>query len=380
MSFNPDVMRRGLMLALSTALAFLFFSAPSLTVQAQTFPQEPPPVMPKPKPKPEPTPRDEDYEVVRVTSNLVVVPVSVTDATGQPVLGLKVPDFRLEEEGRAQEIAQIGDPEQTPLDIAILLDVSGSVNARFDFEKEAAARFLKQVLKPEDRATVFAIDQKPRLEQARDTAERAAARLLSLPSVKGATAFYDSVIEAAKYLAQNTPAQRRRVVVVISDGEDNFSNRTREIELATYRAQQSNEGKLDQQRRDQLVRQRNDIQRQVLLDVQRELQRAEVVFYSINPSGEALHLNLPGVRAQAGMAQLAQVTGGNSFVPDKLENLEAVFRQITAELRSQYLLQYYSNNESPSNKFLPIKVTVPTQPALRVRAREGYYPKGKRQK
>jgi Ca-activated chloride channel family protein len=379
MSFNRVEMRIRLMLALPWALAFLFFIAPSQAVQAQNFPQGPPPVMPKPKPKPEPTPKDEDYEVVRVTSNLVVVPVSVTDTTGQPVLGLKVPDFHLEEEGRAQEIVQIGDPEQTPLDIAILLDVSGSVNARFDFEKEAAARFLKQVLKPEDRATVFAIDQTPRLEQARDTAERAAAKLLSLPSVKGATAFYDSVIEAAKYLAQNTPAQRRRVVVVISDGEDNFSNRTREIELATYRAQQSNDGQLNKQRREQLVRQRNDIQRQVLLDVQRELQRAEVVFYSINPSGEALHLNLPGVRAQEGMAQLAQVTGGNAFVPDKLENLEAVFRQITAELRSQYLLQYYSNNnESQSNKFLPIKVTVPSKPTLRVRAREGYYPKGKR--
>lgn len=379
MSFNLDGMRIRLMLALSWALAFLFFIAPCLTVQAQGLPQEPPPVMPrpKPKPKPEPAPRDEDYEVVRVTSNLVVVPVSVTDATGQPVLGLKVPDFRLEEEGRAQEIAQIGDPEQTPLDIAILLDVSGSVNARFDFEKEAAARFLKQVLKPEDRATVFAIDQTPRLEQARDTAERSATTLLSILPVKGATAFYDSVIEAAKYLAQNTPAQRRRVVVVISDGEDNYSNRTREIEVAMYRAQQSNEGQLDKPRREQLVRQRNDIQRQVLLDVQRELQRAEVVFYSINPSGEALHLNLPGVRAQAGMAQLAQVTGGNAFVPDKLENLETVFRQITAELRSQYLLQYYSNNESSSNKFLPIKVTVPSRPTFRVRAREGYYPKGK---
>jgi Ca-activated chloride channel family protein len=377
MSFNLDRMRRGLMLALPTALAFLFFIAPCLTVQAQTLPQGPPPVMPRPKPKPEPTPKDEDYEVVRVTSNLVVVPVSVTDAKGQPVLGLKVPDFRLEEEGRAQEIAQIGDPEQTPLDIAILLDVSGSVNARFDFEKEAAARFLRQVLKPEDRATVFAIDQTPRLEQARDTAERSAATLLSILPVKGATAFYDSVLEAEKYLAQNTPAQRRRVVVVISDGEDNYSNRTREIEK-TYHALNLDEGQLNQQRKDQLVRQRNDIQRQVLLDVQRELQRAEVVFYSINPSGEALHLNLPGVRAQAGMAQLAQVTGGNSFVPDKLENLEAVFRQITAELRSQYLLQYYSNNESPINKFLPIKVTVPTQPAFRVRAREGYYPKGRK--
>jgi Ca-activated chloride channel family protein len=381
MTFNQKAMRVRLMLALSLALAFLLFTA--VTIRAQTSPlsQEEPPVMPRPKPKPTPTPappRDDEYEVVRVSSNLVVVPVSVTEASsGQPVLGLKTTDFRLEEEGRAQEITEIGNPEQVPLEIAILLDVSGSVNARFAFEKEAAARFIKQVLKAEDRATIFAIDQKPRLEQARDTAERAAARLLSLPSSKGATAFYDAVIEASKYLAQNTPAQHRRVVVVISDGEDNFSNRTREIELATYRAEKSTDGQIDKQGRARLVKQRNDIQQQVLLDVQSELQRAEVVFYSINPSGEALHLNLPGVRAQAGMAQLAQSTGGNTFVPDKLENLDAVFRQITAELRSQYLLQYYSNNDAPSNKFLRIKVTAPAQPNLRIRAREGYYPKRK---
>jgi Ca-activated chloride channel family protein len=374
-NYKRNEMRIRFSLALSLALGFIFVGA--LAAQAQTqLPQDAPPVMPKPTPKP---PRDDEYEVVRVNSNLVVVPVSVTDATGQPVLGLKASDFRLEEEGRAQEIAQIGDPEQVPLEIVLLLDVSGSVNARFDFEKEAAARFIKQVLKPEDRATIFSIDQNPRLEQARDTAERAAAKLLSLPSSKGATAFYDSVLEATKYLSQNTPAQHRRVVVVISDGEDNFSNRTREIELANYRAMKStDEQPLDKQSRDRLVKRRDDIQREVLLDVQRELQRAEVVFYSINPSGEALRLNLPGVRAQAGMAQLAQSTGGNAFVPDKLENLDGVFRQITAELRSQYLLQYYSNNESAGNKFLRIKVTAPGQPAAHIRAREGYYPKGKK--
>ncbi|MDT4968965.1 MAG: Ca-activated chloride channel [Acidobacteriota bacterium] len=366
-------MRSCFVLALSMALAFLFFSAS--TTRAQTFPQEPPPVMPTPKPKPPPPPKDEDYEVVRVTSNLVVVPVSVTDASGQSVFGLKVSDFHLDEEGRAQQVSAIGDPEQTPLDIAILLDVSGSVDARFGFEKTAAARFLKQVLKADDRAAVFAIDQTPRLEQVRDTAERAAVRLLSMQSAKGATAFYDSVIAASRYLAQNTPPQHRRVIVVISDGEDNFSNRTREIELATYRAMKSDDGPLTKQRRDQLVRLRDDVQRQVVLDVQRELQHAEVVFYSINPSGEALRLNIPGVRAQEGMARLAQTTGGNAFVPDKLENLESVFRQITAELRSQYLIQYYSNNESTPNKFLRIKVSVPAQPAFRIRAREGYYPK-----
>ncbi|MBA2732829.1 MAG: VWA domain-containing protein, partial [Acidobacteria bacterium] len=311
MIFNRNGMMIRFSLALTVALAFLLLTAFTARAQNPTLPQDQPPVMPRPTPKPTPPPRDDEYDVVRVSSNLVVVPVSVTEASGQPVLGLKTTDFRLEEEGRAQEIADIGNPEQVPLEIAILLDVSGSVNARFDFEKEAAARFIKQVLKAEDRATIFAIDQRPHLVQARDTAERAASKLLSMPASKGATAFYDTVILAAKYLAQNTPAQRRRVVVIISDGEDNFSNRTREIELATYRALKSDDGKIDKQGREKLVRQRNDIQRQVLLDVQRELQRAEVVFYSINPSGQALRLNLPGVRAQVGMAQLAEATGGN---------------------------------------------------------------------
>jgi Ca-activated chloride channel family protein len=381
MIFSRNAMRIHLTLALPLALAFLLLTAPGISAQTPGFPQEPPPPMPRPTPKATPTPdapKDEDYDIVRVTSNLVIVPVSVTDtAAGQPVLGLKKTDFLLEEEGRRQEIAEIGDPEQVPLEIALLLDVSGSVNERFDFEKEAAARFLKQVLKAEDRAVVFAIDQRPRLEQARGTAERAVARLLSIAPAKGATAFYDTVIEATKYLEQNSPAHHRRVVVVITDGEDNFSNRTREVELAAYRADKSNDGQLTKQRRDQIVKQRNDIQRQALLEVQRELQRAEVTFYSINPSGEALRLNLPGVRAQEGMARLAEATGGNSFVPGKLENLEAVFRQITAELRSQYLLQYYSNNEATSSKFLRINVRVPAQPGFRIRARQGYYPKGK---
>jgi VWFA-related protein len=113
------------------------------------------------------------------------------------------------------------------------------------------------------------------------------------------------------------------------------------------------------------------------MEVQREVQKAEVAFYSINPSGQALRLNVVSQRAQDGMQQLAGATGGTSFVPEKLENLDAVFRQIAAELRSQYLLQYYSNNENQGNKFLRIRVSTPNQPNYRVRAREGYYPKKK---
>jgi Ca-activated chloride channel family protein len=360
-------MRIRFTLALSVALAFLLLTAFTAHAQNPTLPQDQPPVMPRPTPKPTPPPRDDEYDVVRVSSNLVVVPVSVTEASGQPVLGLKASDFRLEEEGRTQEIAEIGNPEQVPLSIAILLDVSLSVEARIDFEKEAAARFLKQVMKTGDRATVFTISTDPRLEQPLDTSERTAAKMASIKlaeRAKGATAFYDTVVEAARYLAQKTPTGHRRVIVVISDGEDTYSER---IKAAI--------GTTPQERDSIKLEDRLKIHNRVVLEVQREVQKAEVAFYSINPSGEALRLNVISKRAQAGMEQLSNATGGTSFVPEKLENLDAVFHRITAELRSQYLLQYYSNNDSPGNKFLRIKVTTPARADLRIRAREGYYPK-----
>lgn len=323
---------------------------------------------PKPTPQPSASPSEilDDVDVVRVESNLVVVPVSVTDLTGQPVQGLTVKDFNLLEEGRAQEITQIGDPEQVPLEIAILLDVSGSVDARFAFEQQAASRFLKQVLKTGDRATVFAIDRTPRHELPLDTAENAAAKIMTIGPAKGPTAFYDTVIEAVKYLAQNTPEDHRRVVVVVTDGEDNFSDKVKKAIGTTSESQAAVTPAATLA-----------LHNKLLSEVQREVQKAEVTFYSINPSGLSLRLNVISQRAQDGMSQLASATGGTSFVPEKEENFEAVFRQIAAELRSQYLLQYYSTNESPSGKYLRLNVGVPAKPQLRVRARQGYYAKRK---
>ena len=112
-------------------------------------------------------------------------------------------------------------------------------------------------------------------------------------------------------------------------------------------------------------------------EMQREVQRAEVTFYSISPSGQTMHLNVMTKRGQQGMQQIAQATGGTSFVPQRLEDLPAVFSQIAAELRSQYLLQYYSSDESTNGKFLRINVRVPARPQLSVRARQGYYAKRK---
>src|SRR6266853_915532 len=189
-----------------SALA-LFFSAVVFfepAARAQKLKQLPPPppgprFKPRPTPTPAPTPEPE-YEVLKVSSNLVVVPVSVTNQQGQPVLGLKPSDFQISEDGQPQEVAQLGDPEQVPVDIALLIDVSASVDARFVFEQKAAADFLKQVLKSGDRATVFAIDQTSRMIQPLGTAEVAAKKLLTVTPAKGYTAFFDTVLAAEKYL------------------------------------------------------------------------------------------------------------------------------------------------------------------------------------
>lgn len=346
------------------ASALFLFGGYADAADAQTT--APNAVAPKPAASPSPDELVDDLETFRVESNLVVVPVSVTDGTGQPVQGLVAKDFQLWEEGKLQEITQIGDPEQVPLDIAVLLDVSGSVDARFAFEQQAASRFLKQVLKTGDRATIFAIDQTPRHELPLGPSEAAATKIMNIPSSKGPTAFYDTVIAAARYLAENTPDRNRRVIVVISDGEDNFSQKVKNALGTTAESQKAVTPQAKQAVYDR-----------ILAEVQREVQKAEIAFYSLNPSGESLKLNVISKRAQDGMEQLAAATGGTSFVPEKEENFEAVFRQIAAELRSQYLLQYYSSDDSPTGKYLRLKVAVPTRPQMRVRSRQGYYAKRK---
>ena len=114
----------------------------------------------------------------------------------------------------------------------------------------------------------------------------------------------------------------------------------------------------------------------VQADVVREIQRGEVTFYSINPSGRTMHLNVRIARSQTGMEKLAAATGGAAFVPANESDLPAIFQRIASEIRSQYLLQYYSDNKSGAAAFRRIKVTAPARPELRLRAREGYFPKG----
>ncbi|MEP7270411.1 MAG: VWA domain-containing protein [Acidobacteriota bacterium] len=311
---------------------------PAEPATKKTDPAQPPAQTPAQPGTPKKENVEEQAEAIRISSNLVTVPVSVTDPSGQPVKNLTAKDFQLDEEGERQAISLVGQPGQTPVELALLFDVSGSVNERFRFEQQAAARFLRAVLKPNDLVSVFSVSLIPKLivPRTRDV-EVAVAGAMSLGPTKEPTAFYDAIGLAAQYLGKTAAPGTRRVLVVISDGEDNQSEKFR------------------------------------LEETLRELQRNDCLYYSINPSGPSIRLNKISQKGQDSMIALAAETGGVAFLPQQLEDLDQIFHQIAGELQAQYLLGYYSTNEATDGKFRRITARISGRSELRVRSRQGYY-------
>jgi Ca-activated chloride channel homolog len=281
----------------------------------------------------------EQGPVIRVASDLVLVPVSVIDEDGRPVADLTERDFRILENGRPQNILRVDEPGQSPVELALLIDISGSVKSRFEFEQAAGSAFLKKIVGPDRMVTVLSFGSEIHMVQPRTgRAEEAVAGLNALSPTQETTAFFDAVAEAARGLRAAAPADARRAVMVISDGEDNDS------------LQHGFESAL------------------------RELQLSDALFYAINPAGSAIRLNRISRAAHKTLEQLAAATGGAAYLPERLENLPAIFDRIAAELETQYLLAYYSSDRSTGeDAFRRIDVSVPTRPGVRVRARQGYY-------
>lgn len=292
----------------------------------------------KPGQQPPTKQTEPEPETIRINSRLVTVPVSVTDANGNPIRNLTSEDFVVEEDGVLQQVQTLGEPGKTPLEMVLLFDVSRSIRNRFDFEREAASRFVTQVLKQGDGISIFAIGTAPKLAVARtDNIEKAVNGAVNIQPTEDSTAFYDTIVKAAQHISDSSNPEVRRVMVVLSDGEDTNSVRFK------------------------------------LGDALTELQRAECLFYSINPSGPSIFLNRISIKGQDGMFKLATDTGGMAFLPDKIEDLTQVFNQIAAELQAQYLLGYYSTNETNDGKFRRIKVKAAKNHELRIRSRNGYF-------
>ncbi len=275
----------------------------------------------------------DDDEVVRVDSNLVLVPASVVDSRGRAITDLKLDDFELRIDGQVQPISDLGRAE-TPVLIALLFDNSASLSAAREFEKKAATRFFQSVVRPIDRAAVYSISTVPVFAQPlTSNVTRLVNTVEGFPHPEGATALFDTIAQAADYLR---PFTGRKVIVLVSDGTDTVSDISFEDALS-------------------------------------RVLRADLQFYVVQ-TRQVEDPNLHDPISEGRLDKLTEQTGGAVYVPRSIEDLDAAFTQISLDIGQQYLLSYYPQDERKDKYFRFINLRVKTRPSLRVRARKGFYP------
>lgn len=312
---------------------------PSVTTSQRPVPVHLPP-------SPSATPADkEDPDVIRVEAALVPIPVSVTDARGRSISTLKITDFELLIDGSKAEISEFSHA-QTPIRMAMLFDNSSSVIVAREFEKQAAIRFFQRVIRPDrDLAALFSVADFTRLEHPfTSNVQQLTSAIENFPAPKGATALLDGVIEAATYLRS---ANGRRVIVIVSDGEDTYSDLKTTLEEVV---------------RTLLV---NDCQVYVVKTKDYE---------NFKRTGVRVgNANIRSLTAEHRMIEITRQTGGAVFSPIDDRELSAAFAQIVAELSQQYVLSYYPEGDEKRGEFRSIELQIKDKPDLSIRARKGYY-------
>lgn len=303
-------------------------------------------------PTPTPTPisvvgtEDDDGDLIRVNAALVPIPVSVLDAGGRALTNLKLEDFVLTINGQAAEISDLYRSD-TPVRLALLFDNSSSVTQARDFEIKAAKRFFRRVLRPDrDLAALYSVAGITQLEQPLTSDISALLRAIeNFAQPQGATALLDGIIESANYLQD---FQGRRVIVIVSDGEDTISNLETTLEKVVRTVQAAN-------------CQIYVVKTTEFENYKRTGQR----------SGSA---NLRYLAAERRMQELAAQTGGAVYSPIDEVELDDAFSRISAELSQQYILSYYPGDETGSGgEFREISVDVREKANLTIRTRKGYY-------
>ncbi|MEO7539744.1 MAG: VWA domain-containing protein [Pyrinomonadaceae bacterium] len=349
----------------SALLIFLFIATPALAQSGRQKPTPTPtpkqisgpsvisgpsrgniPLLPGPKITYPPTPKVDNEDTIKVESVLVPIPVSVLDTRGKAFNTLKLADFELKVDGKAAEIRDLSRSE-TPIRLAMLFDNSSSVLIARDFEKDAATRFFRRVIRPQkDRAALFSMADYTRLEQEMTSEIGLLTQAIEMfPLPKGATALLDGIIEVAEYLKSETG---RRVVVIVSDGEDTYSDPKTTLEGVVKSLQE------------------NDCQVYVVKTKD---------FENFKRTGvRGGNANIRALTAERRMIELAQQTGGAVYSPIDEQELTEAFEQISAELSQQYVLSYYPENDTDKRgEFRSISVTVKNRPNVTLRTRKGYY-------
>ncbi len=271
---------------------------------------------------------------IRTRVNEVNVLFIATDKHGKFVRNLSEGDFSiLDDHKPPQAILNFRRETDLPLHLGLLIDVSGSVDSRFDFEQTAATNFLQHTLRRGfDKAFLEGFNT--HTEMAQDFTDNV--QLLSASVHKlhdgGGTALYDAVYHACKdkFLKDRPDHPVRKAIIIVSDGEDNQSEATRAqaIEMA---------------------------------------QRAEVIIYAISTDDSGLVM-----RGDRVLEQIAEATGGRAFFPFKMKDITHSFAAIEDELRSQYVVSYKPADFDADGRYRSIEISALKQ-GLQVRARKGYF-------
>jgi VWFA-related protein len=351
------------------------------------------------KTRPASAPEEVDEgDVVRVETQLVSVPAVVTDSSGRPLSGLKPENFRLIEDGQPQTITNFGTTD-TPFEIALLLDTSGSTRDDVALIRAAANSFI-EALRPGDRVGVVAFNQAQTISTPIATVEVLTQLTSDRESLRSAienlgasqgTPYYDGLEKVADSIFRDPPkndVRGRRAVVALTDGVDSSSNSdfaTAKIKLARagiacYFIQVNTEDFVE----DRLMKDCQD-DGQLALS-QRQIQRYRELFF---PKAKAENFNSfcqmgPFERmsisralynlARKEMNDLARTSGGRSFEAATLADARAAFARVAADIGTLYSLGYYPTNKTRDGKFRSIKLEVRgLKDKAEVRARDGYY-------
>lgn len=280
----------------------------------------------------------DDDDIVRITSNLVPIPVSVVDKRGSAIVNLKLEDFELRVDGTVRPLTELTRSE-TSVRMALLFDNSGSLDAAREFEKQAAIRFFRKVLRPKDEAAIYSIETDSYLAQplTKDIV-RLEHTIAMFGRPEGGTSLFDAIIGAADYLK---PYPGRRVLVIVSDGIETTS---RHSEF-------------------------DSVLQHVLSD--------DCQIYVVQ-TGLYEGANVRALAAERRMEQLTSQTGGAVYIPKTTTELDRAFDQIAADLAQQYVLSYYPSIDHHDGRLHLLELTVKSRNDVRIRARRGYYAPKKR--
>ncbi|MHB8410458.1 MAG: VWA domain-containing protein [Candidatus Acidiferrales bacterium] len=340
-TYNPPIHMRKVIV---TMAAVLFFVGNAGSAFAQQKPVRPPRTNPPAAQQKTPL---KQAPTLHVNVRLVHLVAAVTDRRNKFVTNLNQSDFKVFEDGRQQPITQFSRQADLPLRIGMLLDTSNSIRERLHFEKDAAIDFLYNVIRRnKDQAFAMTFDNEPEVIQDYTDDVGQLSSEIQKQNAGGGTALNDAIYAASQKLMTATPAAGanpdvRRVLVLISDGDDNLSDHTLTgaIEMAD---------------------------------------RAGVSIYAISTNNDWVTLDTPTpekLHKSEGdkvLEELSDETGGRVFFPYRVDDLAQSFLDIGNELRSQYLIGYPLPNPDANGEFHRVDLRVDRK-GLTVRSRKGYF-------